>query len=99
MEAGRLTFALGATATLIGLALLTWIAVRVEQAVRKPSRLPAPRRLPGMLRRLVRRPRPEPERCSRLHVADLPGEWSRLSTQRRSLPFPSEDDPPFPPRS
>lgn len=85
MDAARLTCALLGAAVLIGLALLTWIAVRVEQVARRPS-LPSP-------------PSPPPaEPCRRLHVAELPVEWSKLRAQRRPLPHPAEDDPPFPPR-
>lgn len=83
MDAPRLILALGALAALISLALLTWIAVRVEQVHRRPPPLPPPAS--------------PPEPCRRLHVADLPAEWSQLRGQRR-VGFMAEDDAPFPPR-
>lgn len=90
MDDGRLILALAALAVLAALALLTWIAVRVEQGVRRPAAVRVRRRPP--------RPVAQPKRCQRLHVADLPVEWSRPASGRYRLPSPSEDDPPFPSR-
>lgn len=76
--AARLICALGAALALAALALLTWVAVRVES-----------------LRREVRRPPPEPEKCDRLHASDVYDRWLDARAPEPEHLLAAEDLPPF----
>lgn len=76
---GRAVIALLGVAALLFLALLTWVALRVE-SLHKRSRPPPP---------------PPPEKCRRLHASDLAQRWFEGQAPDDLGPLPGEDLPPF----
>lgn len=77
----RLVIALGGCLAFLVVALLTWIALRVE-ALHKRVQQPAP--LPPVV-----------ERCKRLHASELAQRWFEGQEPRGVEPLPAEDLPGF----
>lgn len=75
----RLVIAVGGCLAFLLVALLTWIALRVE-ALHKRVQPPA---------------LPPPEKCRRLHASDLAQRWFEGQSPRGEEPLPAEDLPGF----
>lgn len=77
----RLVIALGGCLAFLVVALLTWVALRVE-ALHKRVQPPA-------------LPPPVVERCKRLHASELAQRWFEGQAPRGEEPLPAEDLPGF----